>query len=119
MSSLISYPFLFSNVFLFLGFCKPKLNQDFMNSVMSYVFFAIPINHSFQSVSRHSVFFISFSYNVYLPLLNYFHWTPCFLSYFWNFFCSFVYLFYLINSSDRYISYFPSLIGCSIVIQPL
>src|SRR3989344_454314 len=116
MSSLISYPFFLPDIFLLLGFCKPKLNQDFMNPVMSYVFFAIPINHSFQSVSRHSVFLISLFYNVYLPLLNYFHWTPCFLSYLRNFSCRFIYLFYLIKSSDRYICYFPSLIGCSTII---
>src|SRR3989338_721606 len=116
MFPLIPYPFLLPYVFLLLSSCKPKINHDFMNPVMPYVLLIVPINHSFKCVSRYSILPISFLNNIYFPLFNHLYRMSCFLPYIWNLICFFVYLFYLINSSNRYTGYFPSLIGCSTII---
>src|SRR3989338_10481267 len=62
--SLVSFPFFLSNVSIFLGFCEPKPNKDFMNPVVPYVLLVISINHSFQSVRRHAEFLLFHSISV-------------------------------------------------------
>src|SRR3989344_631563 len=116
MPSFIPFPFFLSNVFIFLWFCKPKFNKDFMNPVVPYVFPVISINHSFQSVCRHPVSLISVLNNFNFPLLNHFYWMAYLLPYFRDFSYFIVYLSYLINPSDRYTCCLPCLVdGLAII----
>src|SRR3989344_7415085 len=112
MSSLISLPFLLSDVSLTFLICIAKIYQYLMYSVMTYVFLVVSINQPFQSISRYSVLFIGLLYNAYFPFFKGFSRTTSIFSYRWNFSSLIKCLLHLINSSYTYLGNFSCLINC-------
>src|SRR3989338_4509717 len=110
MSTFIPYPYFFAYIFLLFGCCVTQLNHDFVDSIVRYADVLVTPYQAFKTVCRYPVLGVHFTYDIYLPFLNWFLRPTHITSYFRKFSSIKIFIPNLVNALFSYACNFASLV---------